>query len=98
MEQFIYKIKPTRPNFNESMTKEESEIMGNHFNYLKGLQNEGTLILAGPCLDAAFGIVVFQSDSIETAQMIMENDPAVKQGIMSAEIHPFKVSLINNTL
>jgi hypothetical protein len=26
----------------------------------------------------------------------MENDPAVKQGIMAAELHPFRVSLIEN--
>jgi hypothetical protein len=26
----------------------------------------------------------------------MENDPAVKHGIMTAELHPFRVSLIEN--
>ncbi|WP_462409904.1 YciI family protein [Neobacillus sp. Marseille-QA0830] len=98
MEQFVYLIKPTRPDFLETMTKEESEIMGHHFEYLQGLLDEGKLILAGPCLDGAFGIVVFQVESMEAAYKMMENDPSVLQGIMTAEIHPYRVSLINNKL
>jgi uncharacterized protein YciI len=45
-------------------------------------------------LDKAFGIVVFQASSEEEAQEYMKNDPAVKKGIMTAELHPFRISLL----
>ena len=68
--------------------------MDRHFGYLKKLTDEKTVILAGPCLDAAFGVMIFESESEETARQIMENDPAIKERLMTAELHPFKVSLM----
>ena len=46
--QFIYFIRPHKENFAETMTEEEGEIMGVHFEYLKGLLESSKLILAGP--------------------------------------------------
>ncbi|MFB5192472.1 YciI family protein [Alicyclobacillus fastidiosus] len=94
MEEFVYLIRPTRENFIESMTQKEKEIMDNHFEYLAGLLSEKKLILAGPCLDGAFGIVVIQAESMETARNIMKNDPSIHEGIMSSELHPYRVSLL----
>ena len=68
--------------------------MERHFNYLKKLKEEKTLILAGPCLDAAFGVEIFEAESEEAARRIMENDPAVKEKIMTFEPHQFRVSLL----
>lgn len=94
MKEFIYLIKPLRNNFMDTITEEEGEIMDRHFQYLQDLQSEQKLILAGPCLDGAFGIVVFLAESIDEARNIMENDPSVIVGIMKADIHPYRVSLI----
>lgn len=96
MAEFVYLIRPTRDNFMETMTEKEMEIMDRHFEYLKGYLSEKKLILAGPCLDAAFGIVIFQADSLDTAREMMENDPAVLGGVMSSELHPYRVSLFQN--
>ncbi|HEX8230402.1 MAG TPA: YciI family protein [Chloroflexia bacterium] len=52
------------------------------------------VVMAGPCLDAAFGIVIYEADSEEEARGIMENDPLVVAGVMSAEMHEFRVSLL----
>lgn len=52
-------------------------------------------MLAGPCLDAAFGIVILKSTNFDEAKKFMENDPAVKNGIMMADLHTFKVSIGN---
>ncbi|MGZ4135865.1 MAG: YciI family protein, partial [Tumebacillaceae bacterium] len=65
-----------------------------HFGYLQGLLKEGKLILAGPCLDRVMGITIFKADSEEEARAIMNNDPAVVKGVMSAELHPYRVSLL----
>ncbi|CAN5457957.1 hypothetical protein BH10BAC5_BH10BAC5_10180 [soil metagenome] len=80
----------------ENMSEETSQIMSRHFNYLKELQKNQKLILAGPCLDRAFGIEIFEAENEEEAEMIMKNDPSVSEGVMEAELHPFRVSLIRN--
>lgn len=77
--QFIYLIRPVRPGFHKELTPEEEEIMGRHFGHLKDLAEKKTAILVGPCLDRAFGICIFEADS--------------KEKIMTAELHPFKISL-----
>ncbi|WP_423410190.1 YciI family protein [Heyndrickxia sp. MSNUG] len=94
MEEFVYLIKPVRKDFIKTMTEEESGIMEKHFHYLNALLSDEKLILAGPCLDGAFGIVVFRAETMDAAREIMVNDPAVLHGLMSAEIHPYRVSLI----
>jgi uncharacterized protein len=96
MAEFVYLIRPTRKNFIETMTQKENEIMNQHFEYLKNLLSENKLILAGPCLDGAFGIVVIQAESIEVARNIMENDPSVNERIMISELHPYRVSLLRS--
>jgi hypothetical protein len=61
---------------------------------LCGFVEAGRAILAGPCLDQTFGIVIVRAHSLEEARSLMQADPAVRNGIMSAELHPFRVSLM----
>ncbi len=42
----------------------------------------------------AFGVVIFSAESQSEAERIMNDDPAVKAGLMTAELHPFCVSLV----
>ena len=94
-ETYIYLIRPRRPGagFIDSITTEEAETMEHHFAYLQGLQAENRLILAGPCLDGAFGVVILRAPSEEGARVLMANDPAVRAGIMQPELHRFRISL-----
>jgi uncharacterized protein YciI len=92
--QFVYIVKPVKENFNETATDEENKIVGEHFLYLKNLLEENILILAGPETNAKFGLVVLEADSEESAVQIMKNDPAVKKGIFTAELFPFRASLL----
>lgn len=93
METFVYLTRPTRANFLQTVTKSEGETLSIHFEYLNAALKSETLIMAGPCLDAAFGIVVFKAASLVEAEKFMNNDPAVKAGIFSGELHPYRVSL-----
>jgi len=93
MEQFLYKTIPPRVDFRSNMTDAEQQIIEEHFQYLKKLTSDSIVYLAGPVTDGSFGIVVFDAESIDFARKIMENDPAVKAGLMSAELFPFRVSL-----
>jgi uncharacterized protein YciI len=68
--------------------------MSEHFQYLKALLHDGTLVMAGPALDAAFGLVVYEAEDEEEARGIMEGDPSVAAGVMSATLHPYRTSLL----
>lgn len=95
MAEFIYLIHPLRHEFFEEPTREEEAAMDEHYEYLKKAAAEGTVMLAGPCLDETFGVVVMRADSETAARAFMLNDPAVKCNVMMAELHPMKISLIN---
>lgn len=92
---FLYLLKPPRKTFVEDMSQEEERIMQKHFEYLKELQETGKLVLAGPCLDGVFGIVIFGAKTPEEAEQIMKHDPSVQANIMQAELHPFRMSLFS---
>ena len=81
----------------QGSTAEEETILAQHFAYLKDLTEKGVLILAGRTLntdESSFGIVIFTAASEEAARQIMENDPAVKKGVMRARLFPYRVALI----
>lgn len=79
--------------------KEETAVVNQHFNYLKDLQEKGVVILAGRTLntdESSFGIVIFDAHTEEEAQIIVENDPAIRQGVMQAELYPYRIALMAN--
>lgn len=94
MATYIYKIVAVNREDVLNPSSETAEIMSIHFQYLKKAKEEGRLFLAGPCENAAFGIAIFYADTPEEAQAFMDNDPAVKNNVMQAEFHPFRVSLL----
>ncbi len=84
----------------DKWTKKENEIVERHFKRLQKLLNEGKLILAGRTLNLdskGCGIVILEVETEGEAKFLMENDPAVKEGIMTAELFPYRVALINKT-
>ena len=61
------------------------------------LAAQDTMILFGRTTEndeRTFGIALFQVESEQAAQTIMENDPAVKQGIMTATLHPYRIKYV----
>lgn len=95
--QFLYRIQPARPEMlSQGPTPEEEAIVSEHFAYLQGLVARGVVLLAGRTLNTdvtSFGIVIFQAESQAAAQAVMENDPAVRQGVMRAELFPYRIAL-----
>lgn len=98
MKHYLYRIHPTRIEMLTDWRPEESAAMSEHFAHLKGLVEQGVVILAGPTLvtdDSNFGIVVFKAEDDDAAREIMNGDPAVRKGVMQAALFPFRVSLIS---
>lgn len=100
MNQFLYRIQPARTGMiTEGPTQREAQIVEAHVDYLQGLVSKGVVLMAGRTLvtdESTFGVVVFEADSEKSAQIIMENDPAVSNGVMIAQLFPYRVALWSN--
>jgi uncharacterized protein YciI len=95
MPEWIYFIHPPRENFAATMTDEEQEVWGVHFERLERLLDEGTLILAGPTLGPVnTGIAVIEAPDEDAARAIMEEDPVISGGFALGELRPFRASLL----
>jgi uncharacterized protein YciI len=93
--EWIYFIHPPRENFAATMTDEEREVWGVHFERLQQMLAEGTLVLAGPTLGRVnTGICVIEAADEDAARAIMEADPAIAGGYARGELRPFRVSLL----
>jgi uncharacterized protein YciI len=79
----------------EGPTDEESAILSQHATYVEQLTRQGVVELAGRTQNAdetAFGLVVFRAKSETAARQIMLDDPAVKHGVMTASLFPYRVA------
>ena len=101
MRQWIYVLKVTRLEMlTEGPTPEEEEVVSRHFAYLSDLTEKNVVILVGRTQTAdesTFGIAVFEAEDEVAARTIMENDPAVKNGVMVATLYPYKVALLRKS-
>ena len=97
MPTFLYQLHATRPEMlSIGSTPEEDAIVSEHFDHLKVLTEQGVMLFVGRTLNtdpSCFGIAIFEADSEEQALQIMNDDPAVKKGIMRAKLYPFHVAL-----
>lgn len=93
MDTYVKKITPVKKDFLNTATEEDLAIMSEHFLYLQDKLEKGKLLIAGPCEDAAFGISIFYASSDEEAQEFLNNDPAVKKGVVTGEVHKYRISL-----
>jgi len=100
--QWLYRVQPTRANMlTDGPTREEQEIVGAHFAYLKGLVGQGVVLLAGRTLNndpSSFGIVIFLAENESQAREVMRSDPAVSRGVMKAELFPYRIALVSGQL
>ncbi|MCW3126458.1 MAG: YCII-related domain protein [Bacteroidetes bacterium] len=77
--------------------------LGSHWNYLVDLHKKGVTQLVGrtsysPGHKDLIGLAVFTAENQEQAAEIMNNDPCVKEGVMTAVLHPFNLSLIEGKM
>jgi uncharacterized protein YciI len=96
--QFIYVLKPIRLGMlTEGPTPDEVDTVSRHFAYFQDLTEKGIMILMGRTQnndESTFGIAVFETEDESAARQIMENDPAVLGGVMTATLYPYKIALM----
>ncbi len=95
MAQWIYRIVPTRPEMVADPTDGESAVVEEHFGYLQALKSAGILILAGRTQveEGTWGITIFEAPDEASARAVMQTDPAVAAGVMSATLYPYAVAV-----
>jgi uncharacterized protein YciI len=97
MPEFIYRIVPARAGMLAGgPTLREARVVDEHFAYLERLTDERRVLMAGRTLtddERSFGIVVFVAESDAAARDLVDHDPAVRAGVMTAELWPFRVAL-----
>jgi uncharacterized protein YciI len=91
MKKYVFCILKTGTN--TTATKEErTKFFEGHMTNINKLANEGKLALAGPFMknDRNYkGIYIFNVETIEEAQILVESDPAVQAKIFEAELTPW---------
>lgn len=96
--QFLYKLHATRAEMlRDGPTDAERATLEEHYSYLRDLTDRGVVLLAGRTQnpdESAFGIVLLLADTERAARDIMNEDPAVKHGVMRAELYPYRAALV----
>jgi uncharacterized protein YciI len=69
--------------------KQRDSMVEAHVRYIGGLKEQGKLGAAGriDAPDDLLGLVIFKPTSMEEAQRLLEEDPAVKAGVLRIEYH-----------
>jgi uncharacterized protein YciI len=55
--------------------------------YLGHLQRSGEIYLSGPLADGSAGLVVYDVQSLREAERLVEDQPMVRAGLLSVELH-----------
>lgn len=100
MPEYLYRIRPARVEMVTDPTPAEAAIVGSHFSYLQEHTVQGVVLTAIRTLttgESTFGIIVFRADDEQAARRFMEADPAVREGVMRAELFPCRVALLSET-
>jgi len=62
-----------------------------HVDYVKHLKNQGHHARSGYWGDLGGGMLLFEADNWEQAHQIVENDPLVKNGCVTYELHEWRI-------
>jgi uncharacterized protein YciI len=96
--QFLLRLEPVRKDFTlQNLTQDERRIVGEHLAFLKRLQTEGKLVVAGQAFDpnrGFWGILVVNTADTGTAAEVMNSDPVVAQKMLRGEVIPFRTLLM----
>lgn len=95
--QFLCTLRPTRlAMVTDGPTDAEARTIERHFAYLSRLADDGILLLAGRTLDdndQTHGIAILTAEDEDHANRLVNDDPAIVDGVMTATIQPFRVAI-----
>jgi uncharacterized protein YciI len=93
MTTYYFGILVKGPKWSAEDTPERAKIQEGHMAHLTAMGKAGKLVLAGPFADNGDwrGVLVYRTKTIEEAQSLANDDPAVKAGRLQVTMHPWLV-------
>ena len=81
------------PKWSAEATPERTAIQEGHMAHLAAMWKAGKLVLAGPLADDGDwrGVLIYRTKTLEEAQRLASDDPAVKAGRFVVTMHPWMV-------
>lgn len=67
------------------------EFRTEHLDYLQSHVEQGRIVARGRFVDGWGGMVIYQADSMEEAEVWAKDDPYVRSGARSYEIHEWEM-------
>jgi uncharacterized protein YciI len=88
MPTFVLRLKAPRPQFAQTLTDAEREIMGRHAAHWQPYLERGDMVVFGPVLtdDDSYGIAVVETEDEQALRDFAAQDPVVTTGTASYEI------------
>jgi uncharacterized protein len=82
MPAFILRLIAPRPNFAQTITDAEREIMGRHAAHWSEYLERGEMVVFGPVLteDDSYGLAVVETDDEQALREFAAQDPVVTTG------------------
>jgi hypothetical protein len=88
MSVYVLRLKAPRPQFAQTITDAELEIMGRHAAHWRPYVERGDMLAFGPVLteEDSYGLAVVETDDEQALRDFAAQDPVVTTGTASFEI------------
>ena len=88
MATFVLRLIAPRPNFAQTLTDDEREIMGRHAAHWRPYLERGDMVVFGPVLteDDSYGLAVVETDDEDGLRAFASQDPVVTTGTACFEL------------
>ena len=74
-------------------SKEAIGALMEHTRYMKGLEEQGKVVMAGGFMDGTGGMDIIECDTLDEAVEISKNDPLVKANLIRQDIKAWSTDL-----
>jgi uncharacterized protein YciI len=81
------------PSWSAEPSPEHAKIQEGHMAHITAMWKAGKLVLAGPLTDESDwrGVLIYRTKTLEEAQRLANDDPAVQAGRLVVTMHPWMV-------
>jgi uncharacterized protein YciI len=85
---FVLRLIAPRPNFAQTLTDAEREVMGRHAAHWRPYLERGEMVVFGPVLtdDDSYGLAVVETDDEQALRDFAAQDPVVTSATATYEI------------
>ena len=82
MAAFVLRLIAPRPDFAQTMTGSEREVMAQHAAHWRPYLDRGEMVVFGPVLtdESSYGLAVVETDDEQALREFAANDPVVRTG------------------